>query len=121
MSATLNELGQDAYDSAKANGWHDRRPDENFVLRETSTPERLALIHSEVSEALEAFRRQGAAGYTDSLGKPEGLGSELADIIIRTVELAHIWEIDLDQDVAEKMMYNAHRNDVPARQGGKSI
>jgi len=117
----LNELGDYAYAAAEANGWHSPRTDEYFNLRHTSTFERLALIHSEVSEALEAFRKHGAQALFNMDGKPEGLGSELADIVIRTVELARLHKIDLDGVVAEKMKYNARRLDVPVREGGKSI
>lgn len=116
----LNELGDFAYASASANGWHDPRVDEYGQLRQTSTFERLALVHSEVSEALEAFRKTGADEW-DVDGKPEGLGSELADIIIRTCELARLHRFDLDQIVATKMAYNARRLDVPVRDGGKAI
>jgi NTP pyrophosphatase (non-canonical NTP hydrolase) len=118
---SLNELGDFAYAAAAANGWHDPRVDEYGALRETSTFERLALIHSEVSEALEAFRKHGALTWVDPKGKPEGLASELADIIIRTVELARLHGYDLDDTVAKKMDYNARRLDVPVRDSGKAI
>jgi NTP pyrophosphatase (non-canonical NTP hydrolase) len=116
----LNELGDYANAAASANGWHRSRKDEYGTLRQTSTFERLALVHSEVSEALEAFRKHGADEW-DVDGKPEGFGSELADIVIRTVGLARMNRIDLDEMVATKMKYNARRLDVPVRDGGKSI
>ena len=82
--------------------------------------ERIGLIHSEVSEAYEALRKHGGDDYEVD-GKPEGLLSELADIIIRTVELAEIFGYDLDEMVSTKMAYNTRRRDVPAKDGGKSI
>jgi hypothetical protein len=117
---TLNEIGDDAWDSAEANGWHDRREDEHGVMRQTSTFERLGLIHSEVSEAYEAFRKHGDIGWYED-GKPEGMECELADIIIRVCELATFFGYDLDKMVETKMAYNDHRPDVPARAGGKAI
>jgi NTP pyrophosphatase (non-canonical NTP hydrolase) len=118
---TLNEIGRTAYESAKLNGWHEARKDENHVLRETSTPERLALIHSEVSEGLEAFRKHGSLGWYGEDDKPEGLASELADIIIRTCELAEWFSYDLEVEVLEKMRWNTIRTDVPVKEGGKSL
>jgi NTP pyrophosphatase (non-canonical NTP hydrolase) len=117
---TLKQLGYAAWLSAEDNGWHEPRRDENGLIRPTSTFERIGLIHSEVSEAYEAFRKHGADDYEVD-GKPEGLLSELADIIIRTVELAEIFGYDLDEMVATKMAYNARRLDVPVRDGGKVI
>jgi hypothetical protein len=48
--------------------------------------------------------------------KPIGLPSELADIIIRVLDLAASLDIDMDKAVIEKMQHNATR---PARHGGK--
>lgn len=45
--------------------------------------EAMALLHSEVSEALEAYRRWGLDDHTDAGSKPEGVGSEFADVLIR--------------------------------------
>jgi len=91
------------------------------VLRQASTPERIALIMSEGAEALEAFRKMGLAIDVRPDGKETGVESELADIIIRTCELAQIHGFNLDQAVTRKMIYNRTRRDVPNKDGGKVI
>lgn len=41
--------------------------------------------------------------------KPVGVPSELADVIIRTLDLCAAWDIDIDTAVEQKMAYNAER------------
>jgi NTP pyrophosphatase (non-canonical NTP hydrolase) len=93
---------------------HDTAVNKGWWESERGVPECLALIHSEVSEALEAYRNQEPEGKED--GKPVGFGSELADILIRVADLAGKLEINLEQIVHDKLEYNALR---PHRHGGK--
>lgn len=84
--------------------------------------EKLALIHSEVSEALEDLR--GAIHpcnlndwtATDGNGKPVGFASELADIHIRVWNLEAILGIDSEDSLRRKMDYNDTRE---YKHGGK--
>lgn len=41
--------------------------------------------------------------------KPEGVGSELADVIIRVLDACGAWEIDIEKAVRDKIRYNATR------------
>jgi|SRR5690606_31312648 len=122
--------------------WED--PSRNFG-------ELMALIHSEVSEALEAYRdgddiNDIAYEYPDLyevvndsgetvkivgaqeestlqtedgeivLGKPVGVASELADVIIRILDVAEGLNIPVTQALIEKHQYNQTRS---YRHGGK--
>ena len=106
---TIQELIDEAYTNACAHGWHDTpRP----------FPETIALIHSEVSEALEAYR-DGFNLVEDMVtdaGKPIGIPSELADIMIRVADAAGEYGIDLEAAIARKLAYNQTR---PYRHGNK--
>lgn len=74
---------------------------------------KLALVHSEVSEAVEAARL-GALGLDVSTGKPEGMVVELADAVIRIMDLCEAMGLDLEGAIAAKTEYNRGR---PYRHG----
>lgn len=97
-SNTINNYCLQAYETAKSKGWYDEE-------RETGTM--LALIHSEVSEALEADRK----------GDKENFIEELADVVIRVFTLCGGREIDLGAAIEAKMLKNKNRE---YKHGGKA-
>jgi len=109
-SRGLNDLAQEIHDTALDHGWWVE--DE---WREFGTM--LALIHSEVSEALEADREHGKVAWHKPGEKPEGVPSELADVIIRVLDLTAAYGIDIESAVLEKMAYNDTR---AHKHGGKA-
>ena len=107
----LKQLQQEIHENAKAHGWWEdpRRPGELFML-----------ITSEVAEAFEEIRNGRAMGetYYSEGGKMEGVPSELADIVIRVLDLAEYDGIDMGEAIAQKHAYNLTR---PYKHGGKKL
>jgi NTP pyrophosphatase (non-canonical NTP hydrolase) len=104
-------------------GWRDERVfgTQTVGAREEArfVGAQLMLIVTEVAEACEDVREGNYAPSTNSQnGKPEGLPSELADIVIRTLDLADMLGIDLSAAMAEKHSYNLGR---AHRHGGKLL
>lgn len=134
---SLNELAKEAHQISVEHGWWDKEP---------TFGELVALMHSELSEALEEYRvkrpmayhiclasdgcpcdREGCGDWDTESGacelgamdeKPEGIAVELADCIIRILDWAGHEGVDLDSIIREKMDYNRTR---PYRHGGKKL
>lgn len=73
-----------------------------------NVPEMLCLVHSEVSEAMEGYRRNLP---DDKLPHRSMFEVELADVLIRIFDLAGGHNLDLAGAVLEKAAYNAQRAD----------
>lgn len=78
---------------------------------------KLALIHSEVSEAVEHVRDDKYTIHYAEGNKPDGMVVELADVLIRIFHLCGELGLPLEAAVLEKMAYNASR---PSKHGRKA-
>ena len=70
--------------------------------------EKLALIHSEVSEAMEGARKNL---MDDKLPHRKMIEVELADALIRILDLAGALHLDLAGAIQEKLAFNKTRED----------
>lgn len=97
--------------------WIERRLNEARENYSAYVGNRLMLIAGEVTEAHEEVRNglDFSTRFTDA-GKPEGLGSELADALIRTLDTAVELGVDMEQELRNKMPFNYGR---PAMHGRK--
>lgn len=103
--------------SVKSGWWDELNPHDPYVFAT-----KLALVHSEVSEALEGGRKGLRDGHL-----PHRLAEEveLADAIIRIFDLAGARDLDVAGAIIEKLHYNQYRGDHKidkrAAEGGKKF
>jgi hypothetical protein len=77
----------------------------------------IALAHSELSETLDAYRDK-IWSETREDGKPIGVGPELADSLIRILDMADIWGIDIIAELTRVIEYGWTR---PHKHGGRVL
>lgn len=144
MSKTLNQLRDEIYDWAKEKGWWDEPREFGTLLAlcHSELSEALEAVRDGAPIAETTYRhdaRYGPEFRTEfvvpvplsmrgsvaidentgtSIGKPEGVPSELADEIIRILDICGHYGIDIERIVDEKMVYNGTR---PHRHGGKTM
>jgi len=90
---TFNEYSKECYQTAKDHGFWDM----NLYL--LTVPTKIALIMSELGEALEADRK----------GDNEHLAEEIADTFIRLFDLCGYLNLDIEEIINKKMEVNKNR------------
>lgn len=84
-----------------------------FNDNHVSTGEAIALMHSELSEGLEADRKDL---MSDKIPTYTGMEEELADCVIRICHYAGRHKLRLGEAIADKLLFNAYREHM---HGGK--
>ena len=105
----IRELQKEAHAIAKDHGWWDE---------ERTFGDLVALVHSELSEALEAYREHGGVVnrfkysdgtkwfWHDTSGHPVGVASELADVVIRVADMAEWYGCQVADTIPTKVYVN---------------
>jgi NTP pyrophosphatase (non-canonical NTP hydrolase) len=88
--------------------------EKGFYDHERNVGETLALIHSEVSEILEAVRSGGFEEPSEKVPEITEVAEECADVVIRILDFCYAKDIDLGRAIFEKHKYNTTR---PYRHG----
>lgn len=118
----INQMVASVYEkNVTAGWWHDLQTGVKLDSK-ADYGLKIALIHSEVSEALEGFRKDL---QDDKLPHRKAVEVELADAIIRIFDMAGAMGLDLGGAYVEKLAYNAKRADHKPENrlaaGGKSF
>lgn len=109
IKPSISKLVKEAHETAAEKGWWNDKESKNKA-------ELIALMHSELSEALEALRKPGKRD--DHLPDEDAVGLELADTVIRIFDYCGAYNIDLEDIIIKKMTYNRNRS---YKHGGKTF
>lgn len=112
MSAFPLPTPEEVHAIAVEKGWYDGVDMDNPPA--DWFPARLALVHAELSEALEEYRQTGLPPR----GKITPTVTELADSVIRIFDLCGALGLPIVQAIAQKHQFNMGR---PYRHGGKVV
>lgn len=106
----LSDMCRLAHQMSREKGWYDQDDGKR------NQGELIALMHSELSEALEAARKGNPA--SEKIPEFSGIEEELADVLIRIGDFCGYMGFDLEGAVSAKMGYNQNR---AYRHGGKKF
>lgn len=102
----INELSQLCHDEASKMGWWSDMKTGDRINRDQAVL--IALIHSEISEALEGIRKDK---MDDHIPDMKSVEVELADALIRIFDMCGCFGYNLGEAFVRKLIYNRDRAD----------
>ncbi len=106
----FSRMSQEVHQLARDKGWYDGAPRTSLEL--------LMLVVGEVAEASECIRNGEKFWHLNAYEKPEGELAELADVVIRVMDIAASRGWDLGWAIVTKHNFNKSR---PYRHGNKAF
>lgn len=111
-----NALMELCHGLAKEAGWWNHKVEGDLtvvaqgdsLLSKALVAQKLCLVHSEISEAMEGHRK---GLMDDKLPDRPMLEVELADAVIRIMDLAGAMNLDIGGAIVEKLQFNTQRPD----------
>jgi NTP pyrophosphatase (non-canonical NTP hydrolase) len=104
---TLDEMMETAHAINVKNGWWEQ---------DRNDGELIALMHSELSEALEHLRHGNPP--SDHIPTFSGVEEEMADVVIRVLDFCSARNLRITEAINAKLLFNAGRG---YKHGGKKI
>jgi NTP pyrophosphatase (non-canonical NTP hydrolase) len=121
--AMINALDQDAHEVNRKNGWWVKRIQMIQTLEDVGIDphphlaiELLGLVGTEVSEAIEAARNHPRSEWKN-FERKDSMVREMADVIIRLMDLARFYDLPLGAAVVDGIIANQKRGHM---HGGKA-
>ena len=110
IALVLQEIQKLIHDIATAHGWWEN---------DRNDGECIALMHAELSEALEWLRLDDSqSSMSDHITEYLGIEEELADVIIRILDFAEARKLNIGGALVAKIKYNQGRS---YRHGNKKM
>lgn len=112
MNKSINELVKEIHEAnVEAGWWNDTKTGDGLLKDSFSSfviGTKIMLVVTELSEAIEGYRKDL---MDDKLPHRKMVEVELADAMIRIMDIAGALEMDLEGAISEKCQFNLHRSD----------
>jgi len=113
----LNELSKEINKDVREKGfWNDMDSSISFLdgeikkaTKDAFISQKISLVHTEISEMTEAMRKENYEAEGHGLYKKDSFVDEIADSIIRLLDIVGELDIDIDSQIKWKLEKNKQR------------